>query len=378
MDGPMTNVDKIINNYELIFIDKRSVGSPVAKRLLELAPTTKIQICESKPQITSSGNFTGDEYARSKKLLFITEHAGLFFKRCPGAKKGLACCNYFVLNLGLQCDMDCSYCYLQSFINTPYTIIYSNIDQALIELQNIYNDSPNTLVRIGTGEVIDSLSLDPLSLYSKTLMSFFKDKPNWKLEFKTKSNYVDQFIDEEHAGNVIVSWSINPQYIVGREEHRTASLAQRLEAAKKCLDKKFQIAFHIDPVIWHEEWKTNYTLLIDEITSRFKPTDMPYISIGSLRFKAEQKDMMRERFGMSSLVTQAEMFSGAAGKMRYDQALREEMFQFIIQEFKKRDISWKIFLCMETPETWINATGDVPMKKDEIRGLFKPLQLNVT
>lgn len=375
MDGLMTNVDRILANYEKIFIDRKSIASSVAQRLLEIAPEEKISICDGKPQITTSGDFTGDEYARSKKLLFITEHSGVFFKRCPGAKKGLACCNYYVLNLGLQCDMDCSYCYLQSFINTPYTIIYSNIEQALVELQAIYDESPNTIVRIGTGEVIDSLSLDPLSLYSKTLMAFFKDKPNWKLEFKTKSNYVDQFIDEEHAGNVIVSWSINPQYIVDREEHRTASLAARLEAAQKCLDKKFQIAFHIDPVIWHEEWKANYTLLIDEITHRFQPTDMPYISLGSLRFKSEQKDMMRERFGMKSLVTQAEMFPGAAGKMRYDQALREEMFQFIIQEFKKRDPKWKVFLCMETPETWINATGDIPMKKDEMRGLFKPLQL---
>lgn len=369
------NIERILHHFEKIFIETKSVSSPVAQRILDLAPAEKITICDGKPPMTSTGDFTGEEYTRSKKLLFVTEHPGLFFKRCPGAKKGLACCNYYVLNLGLQCDMDCSYCYLQSFINTPYTIIYSNVDQALRELDGIYRDFGDTHVRIGTGEVIDSLSLDPLTLYSKTLIEFFKDKPSWRLEFKTKSNYVDQFIDDGHAGNVIVSWSINPQFIVGREEHKTAPLAARLEAARRCLDKKFQIAFHIDPVIWHEEWKENYTLLIDEITTRFSPEDMPYISLGSLRFKPEQKDMMRERFGMNSLVTRAEMFQGAAGKMRYDQSLREEMFQFIIKEFKARNPNWKIFLCMETPETWINSTGDLPIKKEDLRGLFKPLNI---
>lgn len=369
----MSSLDKITRHFEHVYIDKKSVASQVAARALDAFPANKVSIIDGKPDIKSSGDFTGEEYARSKKLLYITEHPGFFFKRCPGAKKGLACCNYFVLNLGLQCDMDCSYCYLQSFINTPYTLIYSNIDQALLELDGIYKDLGNSPVRIGTGEVIDSLSLDPLTLYSRTLMDFFKDKPQWRLEFKTKSDHVDQFIDESHAGNVIVSWSINPQYIVSKEEHRTAPLANRLDAAKRCLDRGFQIAFHVDPVIWHEQWKHNYTLLIDEITTRFKPTDMPYISLGSLRFKSEQKDIMRERFGMDSLVTKAEMFSGAAGKMRYDQALREEMFQFIIGEFKRRDPQWKIFLCMETPETWINATGELPVKKDELRSLFKPI-----
>lgn len=369
----MNSLERIVQNFEHVFLDANSVNSQVGQRALDIFPSHKISIIEGRPNVAASGSFTGDEYARSKKLLHITEHPGLFFKRCPGAKKGLACCNYFVLNLGLQCDMDCSYCYLQSFINTPYTVIYSNIDQALTELEGIYKDLGASAVRIGTGEVIDSLSLDPLTLYSRTLMEFFKDKPSWRLEFKTKSDNVDQFIDASHAGNVIVSWSINPQYIVGKEEHRTASLNARLDAAKRCLDKGFQIAFHIDPVIWHDEWTLNYTLLIDEITKRFGPLDMPYISLGSLRFKAEQKDMMRERFGMDSLVTRAEMFAGAAGKMRYDQALREEMFQFIIQEFKKRDPLWKIFLCMETPETWVNATGDLPVKKDDLRSLFRPI-----
>lgn len=375
----MTNItatpQQLIAKFEHIFIDKKSVASAIAQRLLDLTPADKITICDDKPNIKSSGQFTGEEYSRSKKLLYVTEFAGHFFKRCPGAKKGLACCNYYVLNLGLQCDMDCSYCYLQSFINTPYTIVYSNIDKALEELDELYQNSSEATLRVGTGEVIDSLSLDPLTLYSRTLIEFFKDKPNWKLEFKTKSHFVDQFLDVPHSKNVIVSWSINPQYIIQKEEHKTASLEQRLSAAKKCLDKGFPIAFHIDPVIWHEDWKHNYTLLAEAITSRFKPQDMPYISLGSLRFKQEQKDMMRERFGMDSLVNRAEMFSGAAGKMRYDQSLREEMFEFIIQTFKNHDSSWKIFLCMETPETWINSTGDLPIKKDDLRTLFKPLKL---
>jgi spore photoproduct lyase len=239
----------------------------------------------------------------------------------------------------------------------------------------MYKNGGGEKVRVGTGEVIDSLSLDPLTLYSRRLIEFFRDKPNWNVEFKTKSAFVDQFVDADHAGNVIVSWSINPQYIVENEEHKTASLHGRLAAARKCLDKKFQVAFHVDPVVWHPQWKESYSSLVDDICAVFKPSDMPYISLGALRFQPEQKDMMRERFGMKSWVNRAEMFSGAAGKMRYDRALREEMFQFIIGQFKAKDPAWKIFLCMETPETWLKTTGSLPYKQEPIRSLFKPIAL---
>lgn len=362
-------------NFETIYIDQRSLSSQVAQRILELYPANQVQITEGKPPLESSAELTAEQFKKSKRVLYITEHPGYFFKRCPGAKKGLSCCNYYVLNLGLQCNMDCSYCYLQSFINTPYTMIYSNIDRAVRELDELYKDNSQQSVRVGTGEVIDSLSLDPISLYSRDLISCFKSKPNWNLEFKTKSSKVDQFLDCDHGGNVIVSWSINPLFITETEEHGTANLIERLEAAEKCLTKGFRIAFHVDPVIWYPEWQQGYKEMVLEITKRFQPTDMPYISLGALRFQPEQKNMMRERFGMKSWVTRAETFKSVGGKMRYDQRLREEMFKYIINEFKQQDSKWNIFLCMETPETWLNATATNPFKDENLRGLFKPIRL---
>ena len=66
---------------------------------------------------------------------------------------------------------------------------------------------------------------------------------------------MDQFIDLPSAGNVIVSWSINPDAVIEREEHGTASLTARFGAAEKCLARGYPIAFHIDPMIWHPDGK---------------------------------------------------------------------------------------------------------------------------
>ena len=365
----------LIPEFEKIWIDHRSLESPLAQRIFGLYPTEMIEVVEKDPFPDHKGRMTAAQFSLSKKLLYVKPFEGHFFKRCPGAtqKKSLACCNYHVLNLGQQCNFNCSYCYLQSYLNSPALQIYSNLDQALTELEDMATSFPDHPFRVGTGEVIDSLSLDPLTLYSKELIRFFKRFPKWTLEFKTKSDLVDQFLDEEHAGNVVVSWSINPAYVIDREEHGTARLFDRLAAAQKCRDRGFPVAFHIDPMIYFPEWKEHYAQLVKEITQRFSPKEVHVISAGALRYQPEQRHLMRERFGMKSLVTASETFPSEGGKMRYDAGLRQEMFRFLKNEFTQANEGWRIFFCMETPETWISSFEATPMQVPALKPLFRPL-----
>lgn len=363
-------ISEIVLQIDNVFIDKKSEASEVASRFKKYFPKEKIKIVTEEPFTEKKGELSAKEFSESKRNIYIKKFEGSFFKRCPGARPQLTCCNYFVLNLGQQCNFNCSYCYLQSFINNPLMHVYSNINQALEELREIGEQMSDQTLRVGTGEVIDSLSLDPLTGYSQKLICFFKDYPKWRLEFKTKSQYVDQFINETHNNNIITSWSINPEKIITQEEHKTASLKQRLRAAKKCQEKGFLVSFHIDPVIWHPDWEINYTNMVAEITSLFQPKDLPYLSIGALRFQPQQMHIMRERFGMKSLVTSAEVFASKDGKLRYDKTLRQKMFKKIIEEFKKHSPDWNIFLCMESPETWLRSANHLPKSSKGISDLF--------
>lgn len=372
--------DSIFNalpEFDRIEIHPSSQNSAVADRIRQLYSPSLIFDLPYEEEIQSRRPMTANEFDRSKKELLLTTFKGQFFKRCPGAtqKKALTCCNYHVLNLGSQCNMNCSYCYLQSYLNSKQTKIFTNIDIALKELKLMADQFSEHGFRVGTGEVIDSLSLDQLTLYSRILIEFFNKYPKWNLEFKTKSNFVDQFLDVPTIGNTIVSWSVNPENIIQQEEHGTARLSERLSAAKKCRERGYQVAFHIDPMIWHSEWKESYSQLAKEIQSHFFYDEVNIISLGALRFQPEQRHMMRERFGMKSLVTSAEMFPSEGQKLRYDVRVRSEMFQFMIKQFKDNNPKWNIFLCMETPETWIESFEKLPMQMPELKSIFKPLGL---
>ena len=364
--------------FDKIFIHPQSIDSEIVTRFKKWYPIEKFHsISEAE---LSEINKPLDKYSikgfeNSKKNLLIEPFKGQFFKRCPGAtqKKVLNCCNYFVLNLGLQCPYDCSYCYLQSYINSKVSRVFSNINDAISELEIMATQFHSLPFRVGTGEVIDSLALDPITLFSHDLIRFFRKYPKWILEFKTKSANVDHFLTEEHSKNTVVSWSLNAAEITDKEEHQTASLALRLAAAKRAAQAGFPVAFHLDPLIHYPDWQNGYADLVDRIIAQFSPEDVNVISVGALRFQPEQRHLMKLRFGFGSYIVNSEMHPSEGDKLRYDRKIREEMYQFVLKRFKSNSDKWKIFFCMETPETWLSTFSSNPMGVEGLKDLFRPL-----
>ena len=237
-------MERLVGNFENIFINEESKSHSVTKRILQHYPADIVKWVSEPPLELISSPLPGSALTQAKKRLYVSPFKGSFFKRCPGAKPNVACCNYYVLNLAQGCDFDCTYCFLQNYSNLPYIHLYSNLDDALREIEDLPEDYRKYPLRIGTGEITDSLSLDPLTLYSNDLILFFSQHPYWFLELKTKSKFVDQFLDVPHANNIIISWSLNPQIVIDKDEHGTASLSERLHAAKKCAKKGFILTFH--------------------------------------------------------------------------------------------------------------------------------------
>ncbi len=183
-----------------------------------------------------------------KKHLFLCRNRGRFFKPCPGTKE-YNCCDYQVLNIGMNCPMDCVYCILQAYMNNPWLSFFVNIDDLLNELDNAFAAEPQRFWRIGTGEFTDSMALDSLTGLSKILVNYMRDKQHAVLELKTKTAVIDNLAGLDHGGRTIIAWSLNSPAIMEREEIRTATLEQRLEAAAQCASWGYKLAFHFDPII---------------------------------------------------------------------------------------------------------------------------------
>ena len=82
-----------------------------------------------------------------------------------------------------------------------------------------------------------------------------RDSPNALLELKTKSNHVEHLLELPHGGKTVISWSVNPQAIITKEELKTSNLDERIKAARISSEAGYKVAFHFDPMIDYPDWE---------------------------------------------------------------------------------------------------------------------------
>lgn len=311
--------------------------------------------------IPSYKGFVGDkqygisDYNRRFRHFFLVRENYDFFKKCPCSCKSVSC-GYHVFNLGQGCAFECTYCYLQDYINSPGIVLPANIEDFFDAFK-----SYKQAIRVGTGEMTDSLIFDHITEYSVAIVDFFNDYPNSTFEFKTKSDNVGLLLTTKpSAGNIIVGWSVNPPVIIEKVEFYTASLKDRLAAAEKCAAAGFKLAFHFDPVINFPGWEKHYEPLVNEIFDRIKPKDIAWMSVGTLRLSPRLKKIIENRFPETRILDE-EMILGYDGKLRYSPKVRLDIYQKMIGWLKARGNGVPYYLCMEE-KALCGDCGTLPQK----------------
>ncbi len=347
--------------FEKIYIDSRVAELPRTLQILNRLPGVPNFIVEHNPatfdQIYKD---TKDPYAQSKKAIYITQHNGPFLQNCPGMSSKYRCCNYLTIDVAMNCDLECTYCVLQSFFKTSVLTIHVNLDDLFHQLNIFLAEHPLQNFRAGTGEYTDSLTLDHITEFSRELIPFFAQKSNIALELKTKTNNIQNLENLKHNRRTIISWSLNGTDASRKEEFKTSTIEERILAAKQCQAWGYPIAFHFDPMLYFPNWKEDYNRTF-ELLKKHIHGDIAWISIGSLRLNQGLKNTIQNRFSKNSLLLDGELFPEYDGKLRYLRPVRIQMYRFM-QEKIKETWSDKIpyYLCMEPPEVWQDSFGWTP------------------
>lgn len=344
-----------------VIIEDAVKESPFTCNLLKRIPQgTPVQYIHNPAPLLK-----GEGYSADRETILVVKNRGRFVKPCPGSK-GYLCCGYYILHLALNCPLSCSYCILQSYLNTPFLTIYANSDDLFSELKGFMKKGGKQIYRIGTGEFTDSLVLDHLIDYVEMVAPFFSASPHAFLELKTKTVAIDSLEKLKQRERIIISWSLNTPQVIEREEFRTASLDERLEAARLCEKMGYRVGFHFDPLIFYQEWENEYCGVIKKLFDRIEKRSIAWISLGALRFMPSLKKIVQSRLPGTKLFHE-EFIPGLDGKMRYFKTLRIEMYRRLVEEIRGYDPECFVYLCMENREVWQKSLGFAPSSDEELR-----------
>ena len=348
--------------FDEVIVESGSEASPIYHNLRNALPTLPLRIVDD---ITSPQAGGKDQFDKAKRRLFLCRHKGEFFKKCPGSE-GQVCCNYFVINFASNCPMDCSYCYLQDYLAQNASLkVFSNVGDLLEEADRTVSRHRGVFFRIGTGEITDSLALEPYTGMVAELIPYFSEQPNVLLELKTKSDRVESLLRFDPKGRIVVAWSMNPQRIIDLEEHGTASLEERIRAARLCQEAGYRLGFHFDPMIEYPGWELDYESMLEQTFASIDWRRLSWVSLGVLRQTPALKRAMRERFPRTPLLG-GEQVLCPDGKLRYFQPLRVSMYRAMVRWIRRAAPTVKIYLCMESRSVWEQVFGFAPSCEKEL------------
>ncbi len=342
-----------------LVIEKEISASPLVQRILAALWDIPVHWVNRLKEDAIGGDGSVLEIARYK---------GQFIKPCPGTRS-YHCCGYQILHLGSQCPIGCTYCILQAYFPNSNLRLFANLSEMMQQLEAHLSSSPRQVHRVGTGEFTDSLLLDPLTRSSELLVPFFADQPSAVLELKTKTAQVDLLEDLDHRGHTIVAWSLNPEEVIAREEAGAASLAERIDAARRCQQWGYRVAFHFDPLLAYPNWKQGYRQLVDQLFTAVNSGTVAWVSLGALRFMPALKPIIRKRYPTSDILAE-EFIQGLDGKLRYFRDLRVEMFRHLGSLLRAVNQNLCIYLCMESEDIWREALGFAPKEQGGLSGML--------
>lgn len=170
-------------------------------------------------------------------------------------------------HLAEGCPAHCQYCYLAGSLSGPPVVrVYANLPQILGNLAR-YEQTGTTTFEASC--YTDPLGIEHLTGSLAETIRYFGTRTDGHLRWVTKFDAVDHLVDLPHNGHTRCRFSINAAPISQRLEGGTASVAARLQAARKLAmpveqgGGGYPVGLVVAPIMPIPDWEEHYTHLLD-------------------------------------------------------------------------------------------------------------------
>ncbi|MFN3235273.1 MAG: spore photoproduct lyase family protein [Gammaproteobacteria bacterium] len=328
------------NNRKLIYIEEEIQNhSRVTSILKRFESNAEIILCKHYKEIFNpkSQNF---RIQKQNPAIILAKKAGRLALPTPEGF-GIGGQQNFYFSHMLNCLYDCRYCFLQGMYPSAHHVIFVNYEDFMGEIAAISKQHENSY--FFSGYDCDSLAYEPVTGFLNAFIPFFKAEKNAILELRTKSSNIRELLKHEAIDNCVVAYSFTPQEISNRVEHGVPSIDKRLQAMRRLAERGWKLGLRFDPLIYSQQFETQYQLLIQEIFQNISPNNLHSISVGPLRFPEKMYQKISGLYPKDVLFAQD--FIKRNNQRSYSKECEEEMKAFVIKCLNQYVEKPKIFEC---------------------------------
>ncbi len=348
------NNDYYHKPFSHLYIEETAWNFPITRQLLARFPASAVIPIRHYRDVFSSHRQVFSCQKQSPKLILaVKEEETLIYPGAPVCQS-FGNQNFFYTSSIMNCLYDCEYCYLQGMYPSANLVVFVNLDAIFQQVESLLQKSP---IYLCISYDTDLLALEGLFGYVKRWIDFARQHPDLTIECRTKSAYVPILPDPSLSKRFIFAWTLSPSALIQTYEHRTPSLAARLNAICNALEAGNRIRLCFDPMLRVANWQEQYQALVDTVfttlTSRVPDCltngQVADVSLGTFRISKEYITQIRRNRPRSPLVWYP--FQTQTGVCSYGSAADREMMEWMKQALTAWLPEERIFLWKEDEPT---------------------------
>ena len=278
-------------NFSHIYIERSIKDHPETKHILTSFPHSTVVDIEKYMDVFSPTYQDFYSEKTSQKIILAKSVSTLLFKGAPVCQS-FGNEHFYYCSGVMNCIYDCEYCYLQGMYPGANMVIFVNLEDTFKEVEELLKEHP---VYLCISYDTDLLALEGFLGFVKKWIDFTKSHPSLTVECRTKSAAFDLVEGLDIPSNFIFAWTLSPDEIALKYEHRAPNLSARLDSIKRAQSKGLKVRLCFDPILHVANYSLLYTAFFERVFSELDLGLISDVSIGTFRISKSYLSSMRKK-----------------------------------------------------------------------------------
>ena len=315
--------DYLNKPFSHIYVEEKVKNHPITEDILvNFKNSTLVDIRHYKDVFTPSGQNL--LLAKNSPSLILAKKEGRLIYDGAPVCEDFGNKHFYYTSLIMNCYYDCEYCYLSGMYPSANIVIFVNIDEVCKELDLLLKEHP---VYICISYDTDLLALEGFTGFIKEFIKYTARHNNLTVECRTKSaniGIIRKYMDEGLVipSNFIFAWTLSPELVAEKYEHKAPGFNGRLNAVKVACDLGLSLRLCFDPVLKVPDYEVLYGDMLERVFTEISPDCLRDISIGGFRTSKDFLSKMRKRRENSAI-------------LNYPYVLEDGVYSYGTEENKK-------------------------------------------
>ncbi len=330
----------IADKFHTIYVEKEAYRYELTSDIINRLTLSKvIEIGHYKNVFSKSGqDFILQK--KAQKMILAVDRGKLIYDLPEVCQSFGRPYSYYVAQV-LNCMSHCDYCHLQGMYNSGHLVVFVNTCDYFSALDKLSGLKPDKQICIYISFESDLLALEGLLGLCRAWLYYAEHQPNMLLELRTKSSNFATISDIRPSPNVILAWTLSPEYQISHYEKGTAALGSRINAIRSAIRAGWQVRLCFDPLLYFKGYEESYINFFAYIFSMIDTSDIRDVSIGTFRMPSNYFRQAKKACSDSELYFSP--FVAESGVYSYSKEISEALTSCAYREIAKHMDESKIF-----------------------------------